>query len=226
MNYDTVKRKTLPEQTADALAAMLYMENYSYGAKLPNEIELAKRFEVSRSTVRQAIRILCDRELLSVRRGSGTFFMPVKCMDNDPLGISQICNREQLAKDLLSLRLMIEPEAALLASQNASRKDIALLYQICDEMEKRIEMREDYLEKDMAFHQAVANASGNVVIPNLIPYIHQMQLLRNSFSSKKQKEKTLHEHRRIAEAIGERRGADAYQMMQYHLMAVQEQIKK
>lgn len=48
-----INQKSLPERTADAIAVMLNTENYSVGAKLPNELQMAERFEVSRSTIRQ-----------------------------------------------------------------------------------------------------------------------------------------------------------------------------
>ena len=59
-----INYKSLPEKTADVISDMLYRENYRVGAKLPNEIELAKSLEVSRTTVRQAIKILTERNVL------------------------------------------------------------------------------------------------------------------------------------------------------------------
>lgn len=70
---NTVNQKSLPECTADAIVAMLHMENYKAGAKLPNEIQMAQRFEVSRSTIRLAERLLADRDILDIQRGAGTF---------------------------------------------------------------------------------------------------------------------------------------------------------
>ena len=64
---NTVNQKSLPERTADAIAAMLHMENYKAGAKLPNEIQMAQRFEVSRSTIRLAERLLADRDILDIQ---------------------------------------------------------------------------------------------------------------------------------------------------------------
>ena len=70
---EKVNQKSLPERTADAVMSMLHHENYGVGQKLPNEIKMAERFEVSRSTIRQAEKILEQRGILVIERGAGTF---------------------------------------------------------------------------------------------------------------------------------------------------------
>ena len=59
---NTVNQKSLPERTADAIVSMLHMENYKAGAKLPNELQMAQRFEVSRSTIRLAEKTSCRQK--------------------------------------------------------------------------------------------------------------------------------------------------------------------
>lgn len=215
-----VNQKSLPERTADAIAYMLHQENYSVGQKLPNELEMAERFEVSRSTIRKAEQMLAEQGILTIERGSGTFVSARLGMENDPLGFSFLYDKQKLTRDLLQLRLMIEPTAAALAAQNATSADVQLLNRLCDEMERDIARGESYLQKDMEFHQAIANCSGNMVIHNLIPYIHQMLILHDHTRREYHMEKTLEEHRRIAKAIGEHRGKDAQDAMQWHLMVV------
>ena len=70
---EKVNQKSLPERVADAIMTMLHMENYSVGSKLPNEYALAERFEVSRSTLRQAEKLLESRGILRIERGAGVF---------------------------------------------------------------------------------------------------------------------------------------------------------
>lgn len=215
-----VNQQSLPERTADAVAYMLHQENYGVGQKLPNELKMAERFEVSRSTIRQAEKILADKGILTIERGSGTFVSAKLGMENDPLGLSFLYDKAKLTQDLLQLRLMIEPTTAALAAQNASPADIRLLRQLCDDMEKEIAEGSSYLQKDMEFHQAIANCSGNMVIHNLIPYIHQMQILHDQARQEYHRTKTLEEHLRIVNAIASHRGKDAQDAMQWHLMVV------
>lgn len=221
---NTVNQKSLPERTADAIVAMLHMENYKSGAKLPNEIQMAQRFEVSRSTIRLAERLLADRDILDIQRGAGTFVSHKLGVSDDPLGFSLIYDKEKLARDLLELRIMIEPNAAALAAQNATRRDHELLFILCDELDGIIKSGKSYIKKDMEFHQAVANCSGNTAIHNLIPYIHQMQALYDSVSSTRHPRETVPEHREIALAISEHRGIDARNAMEYHLLSIRKRI--
>lgn len=212
--------KSLPERTADAISSMIHLENYRPGSKLPNELKLAERFEVSRSTVRQAIKILAERKLVYVERGSGTYVAELNVDLSDPLGLSTVYDKSKLMKDLLEFRLLIEPRAALLAAQNASEKDGKLLLQICAECEELIRNGQNYVQKDIEFHQAIANCCGNAVLHNMIPYIFQMQLLNLTITARRRNQLTAEEHRRIAEAITAHRGADAYDAMQYHLQMI------
>ena len=218
-----LNQKSLPERTADGILNMLHLRNYQVGAKLPNELQLASYFEVSRSTVRAAIALLQEKKILRVERGSGTYVADFKGKEDpdvDPLGLSLIYDKEKMALDLLDLRLMIEPRCALLAAQNASRRDRELLIKLCDEFDVLAASGASYVEKDMEFHQAIANCSGNLVIHNLIPYIHQMQVLTDRISSERRRQETAKEHRQIAEAIRDRRGADAFDAMQHHLNVI------
>lgn len=69
-----VNRKSLPERTADAIMLMLNRENYGVGAKLPNELQMAEQFEVSRSTIRQAEKLLAEQGVLEIERGPASSF--------------------------------------------------------------------------------------------------------------------------------------------------------
>ena len=82
---EKVNQKSLPERTADAVMSMLHHENYGVGQKLPNEIKMAERFEVSRSTIRQAEKILEQRGILVIERGAGTFWSCACSLNQNPL---------------------------------------------------------------------------------------------------------------------------------------------
>lgn len=221
-----INQKKLPERTADAILYMLHSENYKVGAKLPNEMKLAERFEVSRSTIREAIRILQQEGILYTEKGSGTFLKKIDSnQETDPLGLSLVYDKKKLMADLLEIRILIEPRCAMLAAQNATRHDIDLLKRISEELEAKVENGESYVEKDVEFHQAIANCSGNLVIHNLIPYIHQSQILTDVISENRGKLSTVKEHRKIVEAIERRRGADAYDSMLFHLNKIREKMQ-
>ncbi len=220
-----VNNRSLPERTADTLLMMIHKENLTAGMRLPNEHELAARLEVSRSTVRAAIRILAGQNILRTERGCGTFVSEKFGLSSDPLGLSAVYDKRKLFLDLLQIRLMVEPQTALLAAQNAQKQEIRELYRLCKELETDTLSPQEMLEKDMAFHQMVADCSRNNVIYHLIPMIHQMQILYDYVSPRRYQQQTCLEHRHIVNAIEKKDGAGAAERMQYHLLVIRARLE-
>ena len=133
---DNMSRKPLGARTEDELMKYILQEPVEPGQKIPNEFELAQRFGVGRSTIREAVKGLVSRGILEVRRGSGTYVINTNSIDMDPLGFGKIEDKYKLALDLFEVRLMIEPEIAALASRNASAEEMRTLKRLCDETEQ------------------------------------------------------------------------------------------
>lgn len=131
-----MNHKTLPESTANAISDMIYQKNMKSGTKLPGENELAKLFEVSRNTVRKAVKILCEKNILDVVPGSGTYVSQKQNLSDDLLELSLITDKKKLVSDLVEVRLLIEPYMAALAAEKATVEEKKYLYALCQEMEK------------------------------------------------------------------------------------------
>ena len=86
------KTRKLPEQVADKLREMIIQESLKTGAKLPAEAELMERFGVSRSTVREAVKILQTEHIVDIRQGQGTFLCAMPGLASDPLGLRFLMN--------------------------------------------------------------------------------------------------------------------------------------
>ena len=177
---DKIYHKSLPEKTADGISDLIYRENYGAGAKLPGEKELAARLEVSRNTVRQAIRILREKQIVEVRRGAGTFVSARRGLSDDLLGLSLVSDKKKLVRDLLELRLLIEPRMAALAAERAGREEMDRLRCLFRKMEEECLAGRNYFEQDMEFHTCIAGCSGNLVVHNLLPSIQQAILLQEN----------------------------------------------
>ena len=221
---EKIRFKSLPERTADVISDMLYQKNYRIGAKLPNEIELAAMLEVSRNTVRQAVKILADRNILEVQRGSGTFVSSKLGMSDDPLGLSMVCDKNKLVRDLLDVRLLIEPRMASLAAENGTADEIRRLRENCERLEAACRRGENYYEIDMEFHTTIAGCSRNLVVHSLFPAICQTIILQENVIPDRLKEQTVRAHRRIYEAVAGRKGSEAYDAMTAHLVQNKERI--
>ena len=107
------KEKILAEIVADDILAMITIDKrFLPGDKLPNEIELSSELKVSRTTLREAIRILSSHKILEIKRGKGTFIS--KNLEfNDPLGLDELNNVRHNIKDLYEIRLIFEPKMLL-----------------------------------------------------------------------------------------------------------------
>lgn len=213
-----MEKQTLGEKAAQTLLEMIQTRGFEPGDKLPTEAELVEELGVGRNTVREALRILMSRNIVIIRQGSGTFISEKKGVADDPLGFSMMEDRRGLTEDLIQVRLMLEPQLAALAAQNASEEDLKQLERIEKELEELIGQRMDYSMKDSQFHEQIANCSHNQIMTNLVPVITEGVRMFAACVQETEYEQTLSSHRRIFEAIRDRRGEDAKMEMYFHLM--------
>ena len=205
-------------------------ENYMQpGDKLKNEYELAELLNVSRGTIREAIKSLISRNILEVRQGAGTFVSNKNGVPEDPLSltfISDIKEDKKVALDLLDIRLMLEPEIAALAAVKGTTKQIKTMLEQCKIVEELIKKGEDYREADILFHKRIAQCSGNRVIENLIPIINSSVSLTINLTEDVFRQNTYKEHRAVAEAIASGDSLGAKCAMIVHLNTNRRGIEK
>lgn len=220
------ERKSLGAKTEDELMKYILETPVVPGEKIPNEFELAEKFGVGRSTIREAVKGLVSRGVLEVRRGSGTYVINTNPMDADPLGLGKIENKYQLALDLFEVRLMIEPEIAALACKNATEKDIVRLKRLCEQTEELYMSGRNHIGKDIEFHTCIAHCSKNQVVEILIPIINTAVLTFANITHRVLKDETLETHRAITKAIIERDSVGAKCAMIMHLTYNRQALKK
>lgn len=211
-------KTTLIDQTALKLKKYIEENNLSTGDKLPNEYELSKILKVGRNTVREAVRHLASRNILSTRQGAGTFISENTGIVEDPFGFSFTDNQNKLVKDLMEIRIMIEPQIAALAAQNSSHEDIVHLEKLCSNIEEAIKNKADFSKEDESFHSYLGKCSGNDVISKLIPVISEGINIYATSVSEQEYNQTIISHREIVKAIKEGRPKDAEQAMLFHLL--------
>ncbi len=170
---ETVKKpRKLPEQIADRLREMIIQEEMQTGSKLPAEAELMARFGVSRSTVREAVKILQTERIVDIRQGQGTFLCAMPGLADDPLGL-RFADQEDLIAQLLETRLLIEPNVAALAAQRRQDKHLQEMKALLDKMDNAYLHGENYTPYDAQFHSVIARCTGNDVMMRLLPTIHE-----------------------------------------------------
>ena len=159
--------------TTEKIIHFIKERNIQPGDKLPTEYELATLFAVGRSMIREAVRALASRNILVIRQGAGTFLSDKGGVPNDPLGLSLLHDDIRLALDMLDFRLIVEPETAALAAAHMSQDKCRLLREKCDACEALIRKCVPYHKEDAEFHEAIAIASDNQIIANLLRIANQ-----------------------------------------------------
>ena len=218
MNSTTDNEKSLPEKLSDDIVSYILNNHLEPNDKLPNESILAEKMGVGRSSIREAMKLLASRNIVTIRQGSGTYIASSPGIINDPLGFTFIENKQKLAEDLLSVRFLLEPSIAGMAAANASEKDIEKISQLCKEVETLILSKKNHTEKDIEFHTAIAMSSKHRVVPRLIPVSNSSIPLFIQLTNSNLIQETIETHRDITEAIRNHDIIRAQDAMYLHLV--------
>lgn len=210
--------RTLPEQIAGEIMKIIQEGSYKAGDRLPTEKELCKILGAGRNTVREALKLLASRNVVTIRQGAGTYISPKQGVVDDPFGFSMISDRKKLIKDILQARAIIEPPAAALAAQCASAEETKELKDILEEMEEVMKKKKDYSALDVKFHTKIAECTHNIVMENLIPVIGNGVIVFAREVGRTEYKQTLISHRKIYECIANHQAFEAEMEMRYHIL--------
>ena len=198
---EKMNQKLLAPQVEEELMNYILHEPVGIGEKIPNEYELARRFGVGRSTIREVVKSLVTKGILEVRRGSGTYVVSTSSVENDPLGLEKFTDKYKLALELFEVRLMLEPEIAALASEYATPEEKEELKRLCDETEQLYLSGKNHTQMDIEFHTCIARCSGNRVVEQLLPIIQTAIVTFVNLTQRKLMEETIETHRAVLDAI-------------------------
>lgn len=110
------KEKTLSQRIAERIIKYILEENLQPGDKLPNETVMCERLNVGRSSLREAMRALASRNVITIRQGSGSYVSATPGMIDDPFGLTFVEDKQKMIKDLMEIRFLIEPSIAAMAA--------------------------------------------------------------------------------------------------------------
>lgn len=166
------KSELLPASTAQEIKKMIIQKEMKPNDRLPSEKELMEMFGISRSTLREAMKLLRAENVIDIKRGNGTFVSATTGVGEDPLGL-HFTNQHYLVSNLLEARLLIEPQIAVLAVQRAEEENIKVLAEIIEKM-KSAEVNDQLAaELDIRFHTAIAECTQNDVLIRIVPIINE-----------------------------------------------------
>lgn len=213
-----MERETLSEKTAERIIALIRDSSYAPGDRLPTEAQLVELTGAGRNTVREALRMLASRNVLVIRQGSGCFLSARPGVTDDPLGLALAKDPRQLTRDLLQLRIIIEPEIAALAAQNATAQDVEELEALLAQLRELVRTGSDFAANDQQFHTKLAECTHNQVMSRLLPVIAEGVHTFSDTVREPETVYTIKSHTEVVEAVRGHRPSDAREAMLYHLL--------
>ncbi|UUZ64961.1 FadR family transcriptional regulator [Polaromonas sp. P1-6] len=219
MPLQTVEPKRLYRQIAEQLRSLISKGEFAVGTRLPAERDLAKQLGVSRPSVREALIAMEVEGWVEVRTGSGVYVLDRSNRAKTP----QLAPAEWGPLELIRARRVVEGEIASMAAVQAKRKDIDAMRKAIDAMKSDAGQGVLPLEGDRAFHTAIVEACGNVVLIETVQSFWDSRRgplftrLGGYFETMKSWQSTIDEHEAIYAAICAHDGPAARATMHAHM---------
>ncbi|MEX1125311.1 MAG: FadR/GntR family transcriptional regulator [Acidimicrobiia bacterium] len=204
----------LNREAMSILLGEIVAGRYSKGDRLPKENDLTERFRASRGTVRESVRALEERGLINVVHGVGAVVEPTErwnILDADVLAAMLATDRStDILRDFLETRRILEVEAVALAAERATEADLDVIKSAFERLRTAAEatsenpmMEAHYLETDVAYHAALFQATGNLVLSKMVEPLQRAMhtAMRPLARPERRIEHSLPEHERIMLAV-------------------------
>lgn len=198
---------------------ILEEKRFQEGDKLPNEMELAELLSVSRVTLREAIRILCTRGLVEIRRGRGTYVTSTG-IDSASPDISGLSAVESNTREMMEIRLIIEPSIAYYAALRGTDEEIQRIDEYRIKVEEIIAAGKNRTSAEQGFHNALAAATHNQFAMQLMQVVNKSIYLEVKYHEESTNLAThsITDHREIVNFLRRRNPDGAKTAMQMHIL--------
>lgn len=235
IHFTPVKSKRLFEEIAEQIQQLITGGELKPGDKLLSERELADRLQVSRVSVREAIRSLEMLGFIEIRHGEGTFIRDTNADEViRPLAVFLAMERNSLL-DMFEVRRIFETATSSLAAERATDEEVDHIGMLLEKMKDKIRQgdSEGGEAYDAAYHYAVAEATHNSLLIKLLRTVHEewskavsagsQQLLGDSEDNA---QRIISQHTRVYEAIKAHDPEVASQAMLEHVTFAEREIRK
>ena len=162
--FKTIERKKIYEEVVEQITHLILESHLQQGDQLPSESQLAERFQVSRTVVREAVKVLEQRGLVAVKQGVGTFV----CALNGEV-VSETLTRFLRANvhrylQLMDLREMLDVGVAVRLANRIEPADLQALRDRLAKLNQVLDSPEEYAQEDVAFHMDLYRATRNQIL--------------------------------------------------------------
>jgi DNA-binding FadR family transcriptional regulator len=224
----TFDRPRLHDQVLAHMTRLIIEGYWPAGTALPAEGELAHQFKVSRTVLRECVRVLASRGMLDVRQGRSIYVVPhAGWKVTEPLALLVRSDHASLL-NWLEVRTLLEMDCAGLAAQRATGEDRTLVAQLIERLDLCDDDPDTYRELDIRFHLSIAQATHNPALVRLLEGV--IQPLREQLEERALSPRTRHasneEHREIVARICAGNAPATRAAMAAHLGRVVEEINQ
>lgn len=204
--------------------------NLKQGERLPSERELASQLNVSRTTIREALRTMEQNGVIEIRQGGGSYVKISDFQSRKEEIIAAVKAETPLVYETLELRRALEVESAFLAAKRAASADLEKLRTALNNMAQSLQDPELGLKADLDFHIGIVEATHNSIFIQLIHTIsgHMKDTIRatqkHRFKDSSRYGDTLDEHKEIYLAIASGNANKAKDLMEEHITRIREEL--
>ncbi len=219
------------EEVVRQIKALIFSGELSPGDQLPSENELADHFGLSRTTVRDALRVLETQGLIEIKVGAGGGAFVAQPGTGPVLeSLTNMLRLQQVTiPELVEARQVVETNIAVLAAQRATDEDIRAMEEaVAAARAGRAAGDPYFMPHSVSFHMALAKAAKNQVLLLTVNSIRSLfyEVLERLLPADDMAQRAIEDHQKILDAVKERDAEQARQLMQEHILYFKERVKQ
>lgn len=229
-HLEPVKKIRLYESIVKQIQNLINEGELHPGQKLPSERELASELNVSRTSIREALRALEMMGYLEskVGVGGGTYIKEITLKNIISPFSKMLLKNDDFIVELLEVRLFLEIESSRLAAMRRTNKDLENMQKGISQMEDEIQLGGSGLNGDNAFHTAISEAADNRVLQQFVYMcgdVLEVEREEHLLTQEGEPQKALSDHKKILEAIKKSDEEKAQNLMRNHILNISKLIK-
>jgi len=227
--FDRVDRRRYSEQVIQMVVTEILSDNLAVGDKLPSEKQLTDQFSVSRTVVREALRVLEESGLVEIRKGpKGGAYVTRSLHKPMSSSLKNLIAHGQITIDhLFDVRALIEPHIAAHAAMNAKISDLKPLRALVSDSLIHLDDVALLKTNNIRFHLLLAKAVGNPVLSILMESVIELvQEFSQGFSDLSAGREHLRVHEELLSLIEQRRADEARNLIYHDISKVRERMNK
>ena len=227
--FRPLRKQRFSDQIADLIQKKILEDNLAIGTSLPSEKEMAGEFQVSRSVIREALRILEMSGLVNIKKGptggifvSNVYHEPIKRSIGNLIAFGDVT-----IDHLFEARLLIEPQLAKEAARQAKKEDLKKFRDLLEDSVKHFDDPIHLKQNNLRFHLLLAKISGNPVLAIMLESVFELLVEHTLDFVDLSLERHFYKvHKKIFQVLVEKKPAEAEKLIKADILDVRKKIKE